>query len=134
MILVDTSVWIEFFRASGSPVHLVLRGLIDGGADLCVTEPVLMEALAGARTDQEAARIRGRLLALGFLAVRGLDDYEAAASVHRACRRAGETPRSQIDCLIAAVAIRNDASLLQADIDFEVIARHTPLRLKPLSN
>jgi predicted nucleic acid-binding protein len=105
---------------------------MDEGIDLAVTEPVVMEVLAGARTEREAAQVRERLLSYQYLAVLGLSDYEAAAFIHRSCRRAGHTVRSQIDCLIAAVAIRNDVPLLQADIDFELIAQHTPLRLEPL--
>jgi predicted nucleic acid-binding protein len=53
--------------------------------------------------------------------------------IYRACRRRGETVHSQIDCLIATVAIRADSSLLHADADFEAIARHTPLRLEPIT-
>jgi predicted nucleic acid-binding protein len=59
----------------------------------------------------------------------GLPDYEEAATIHRICRRQGETIRTRFDCLIAAVAIRVDAAVLHQDADFEAIARHTPLRL-----
>jgi predicted nucleic acid-binding protein len=59
-------------------------------------------------------------------------DYEKAADLYRACRRRGVTPSKFTDCLIAAVAIRNDIEILQADSDFVAIARYTPLRLTPL--
>lgn len=64
-----------------------------------------------------------------FLSVDGPGDYESAAELYRLCRRTGETPRQLSDCLIAAVAIRNDAELLCEDADFDAIARHAPLRL-----
>lgn len=53
--------------------------------------------------------------------------------LYRACRRGGETIPKMNDCLIAAVAIRNDASVLHRDADFDVLARHTPLRIEPVS-
>jgi predicted nucleic acid-binding protein len=56
-------------------------------------------------------------------------DYEEAASLYRTCRRSGDTVRKLIDCLIAAVAIRADLPMLHRDADFDVLARHTPLRL-----
>jgi predicted nucleic acid-binding protein len=66
---------------------------------------------------------------LEFLAVEGPTDYGQAAELYRLCRGGGETPRKLTDCLIAAVAIRNDAELLCEDADFSVIARFAPLRL-----
>jgi len=59
----------------------------------------------------------------------GLADHEAAAGIRRACRAGGETVRSTMDRLIAAVAIRERAHVLHRDRDFDVIARHTDLRL-----
>jgi predicted nucleic acid-binding protein len=64
-----------------------------------------------------------------LLPVDGLADYEAAADLDRRCRAGGETVRKLTGCLIAAVALRNEAALLHRDHDFEVIARHVPLRV-----
>lgn len=58
-----------------------------------------------------------------------LVDAEEAAHIYRVCRRAGETIRSMNDCLIAAIAIRNDVPVLHRDRDYDAIARHFPLRL-----
>ena len=88
-----------------------------------------MEILAGARDDADRDRLRRLLFGLEFLAVDGPADYESAAEIYRICRSRGETPRKLSDCLIAAVAIRNEAELLCDDVDFEVIARYVPLRL-----
>ncbi|HEX9374942.1 MAG TPA: PIN domain nuclease [Actinomycetota bacterium] len=134
MILVDTSAWIHFLRGTDHPVRFVLRDFLREPGQLATTPPVVMEVLAGARSDHEAAALRARLLGLQFLPIVGLRGYEEAAAIHRACRGGGVTVRSQIDCLIAAVAIRNDASVLHADAGFEMIARHTPLRLEPLGS
>jgi predicted nucleic acid-binding protein len=131
--LVDSSAWIEYLRGTGGPAHRRMAELARSGAELATTEPVVMEILAGARTAHEFTRLREAMLATHMLPVSGLDDYEQAAAIHRACRTGGETVRGLIDCLVAAVAIRTDSSLLHADIDFEVIARHTPLRLEPVA-
>lgn len=129
MILVDSSAWVEFLRATGSAAHLRVRSALQQGADLASTDVVVMEILAGARDDADRDRLRRLLYGLEFLAVDGPVDYESAAELYRLCRRKGETPRKLNDCLIAAVAIRNDAELLCDDADFEVVARHSPLRL-----
>lgn len=88
-----------------------------------------MEILAGARGEADRDWLRRLLYGRHFLPVDGPDDYECAADLYRLCRGGGETPRRPSDCLIAAVAIRNDAEVLSGDADFEVIARHTDLRL-----
>lgn len=129
MILLDSSAWVEFLRATGSPVHLRVRSALQEEAELASTDVVVMEILAGAGDEADRDRLRRLLYSLRFLPVEGPADYEAAADLYRLCRRGGETPRKLSDCLIAAVAIRNDAELLCDDIDFVVIARHAPLRL-----
>lgn len=129
MILVDSSAWVEFLRATGSPVHLRLRAALEANEDLASTDAVVMEILAGARDDSDRDRLRRLLYGCIFLSVNGPADYEYAAELYRLCRRSGETPRKLTDCLIAAVAIRNDAEVLCEDSDFQAIARHSPLRL-----
>lgn len=129
MILVDSSAWIEFLRATGGPAHLGVRLALEQGAELASTDVIVMEILAGARDEADRDRLRRLLYGLEFLAVDGPADYERAAELYRACRAGGETPRKLTDCLIAAVAIRNRAALLCEDADFAAIARHSPLRL-----
>jgi predicted nucleic acid-binding protein len=129
VILVDSSAWVEFLRATGSPTHLRVRSALRAGAELATTDVIVMEILAGARDDADRDRLRRLLYGLEFLAVDGPVDYEQAAELYRLCRRGGETPRKLTDCLIAAVAIRNDAELLCEDSDFDAIARRVPLRV-----
>lgn len=129
MTLVDSSAWIEFFRATRSSTHQRLRSAVEGGAELATTDVVLMEILAGARDSADRDWLRRLLLSQHFCPVEGPLDYESAAAIYRTCRAGGETPRQLDDCLIAAVAIRNDLELLSADGDFAAIARHSPLRL-----
>ncbi len=129
MILVDSSAWIEYLRATGSEAHHAVKGLVNGGDSLATTEVVVMEILAGARDERHREQLSRLLAACELLALSGLGDYERAAEAWRACRRAGEAPRKLLDCLIAVVAIREDVPLLHCDADFDVIARHTELEL-----
>jgi predicted nucleic acid-binding protein len=132
VIVVDTSAWVELLRSTGSAVHGALRRLILSRADLAVTEVVVMELLAGARSTREERELRERLFAYRLLRLRGIDGYEHAAELYRACRSAGETLRTLTDCLVAVPAIEAGATLLHTDADFEILARHTPLRLEPI--
>jgi predicted nucleic acid-binding protein len=73
--------------------------------------------------------MRSRFGALPCLPADSPDDFDAAATIHRACRARGETVRSLTDCLIAGVAIRADGPVRHSHRDFEVIARHTALQV-----
>jgi predicted nucleic acid-binding protein len=84
---------------------------------------VLMELLAGCRTEPDASNIQRMLARYEILDVEGLVDFEDAAWIQRRCRRNGDTVRSMVDCLIAAMALREGRPLLTTDRDFEVIAR-----------
>ncbi len=131
-ILADTSAWAEMFRRTGSEVDLAMTGLVGGRSRLAITEPVVMELLGARRPARQLMNVRRRLLSFPMLRVGGLETFERAAAIHRECRVHGESVRSSVDCLIAAVAIRDSASLLHHDRDFDVIARHTQLRIHPI--
>jgi predicted nucleic acid-binding protein len=93
------------------------------------TDVVVMEVLAGARDDEHAQQLRRLLARCEHVPVEGLADYEAAADLHRVCRRAGETVRALTDCLIAVVGLRASLTVLHMDRDFDVLARHTGLSI-----
>lgn len=126
MILVDTSAWVEFLRDTNSPVCDRVSEVLSGEIGTC--HPVRMELLAGARDERHLGGLR-RLLARASLIPIEPTDFETAATLYRTCRQRGETVRKLVDCLIAAHAIRAGASLLHSDSDFDVLARHTGLRL-----
>ena len=129
MILVDTSAWIEFLRDTGSAVCDRVDELME--SEVAVCDPIRMEVLAGARNERHLRSLRGLLARTTHLST-GPADYDEAAALYRACRREGETVRKLIDCLIASVAIRAGAAVLHNDSDFDVLARHTALRIDPL--
>ena len=132
MILVDTSAWVEFLRKTGHPTHLTLKRLLQQHAPIATTEVVIMEVLAGAASNADYTCMRALLLALPRVRVRGLPDFENAVDLFRKCRAKGRTVRTLVDCLIAAVAIRERVSLLHNDRDFDVLARHSKLRIERL--
>ncbi len=122
MILADSSAWVEFDGATGSATDRRLCELIERDGAIAVTEPVLMEVTAGARSDAAAAQLRDHLVGYRWLGVDAVTDFDAAARIFRRCRRVGVTPRGMIDCLIVAVAWRTGASLLARDVGIERIA------------
>jgi predicted nucleic acid-binding protein len=122
VILADTSAWVEYDRATGSHVDQRLTDLIAGDGGLAVTEPVIMEVVAGARTDDRAADLRRLLLRFTLLGFDAAADFDAASTIYRRCRQAGVTPRGMIDCMIASVAWRHGATLLAADVDLSRVA------------
>jgi predicted nucleic acid-binding protein len=126
LIMVDTSAWVEFLRDTGTPVCRRVDELL--GAEMATWDPVRMELLAGAGNDGHLNNLR-RLLGRAALVSTAPADYDRAAALYRKCRRSGQTVRRLVDCLIAAVAIRAEISVLHADTDFDVLARHTALRV-----
>jgi predicted nucleic acid-binding protein len=131
VILADTSAWVEFDRASGSPVDVRLGELVAGSTGLAITEPVVMEVCAGARDRRRERDLRRLLGAFPLLTFDPASDFDSAVTVYRTCRRAGVTPRGLIDCMIAAIAWRHGASVLAQDRDLVLVAGVVGLELDP---
>jgi predicted nucleic acid-binding protein len=123
VILADTSAWIEYDRATRSPVDLRLTELIESRGPLAVTEPVIMEVLVGARDDLREEALRRLLLRFTLLPFEVSTDFDGAVRIYRRCRAVGITPRGVVDCMIAAVARRTGASLLAFDADLYRVAQ-----------
>jgi predicted nucleic acid-binding protein len=128
IVLVDSSVWIEYFRGTDVREAHVLHQLLEDEADLCICGPVLTEVLQGIRDDKQYAKTKSELESLLYLPLKK-EQFVEAAALYRKCRKQGEIVRSPIDCVIAACAISSSVCLLQRDRDFEIIARHSTLRL-----
>jgi predicted nucleic acid-binding protein len=127
VVLVDTSVWVEFFRR---PSRIDLPTVVD--LDEVVTcLPVVQEVLQGFRDEEAFALARDAMLALPLVeAPLRQELFEEAVSLYRRARAAGFTVRSSVDCLIAACALRHGLSVLHRDRDFGFLARVSPLRVK----
>jgi predicted nucleic acid-binding protein len=128
VILVDSSAWIEYLRATDSSVDRYLRTALRDKRSLATTGVVMLEVLAGARDDAHARKLARLLGRCELLAAQEPSDHEAAAALYRACRREGVTIRRPPDLLIATIAIRTDTPLLHLDADFDAIAAQAPLR------
>ncbi len=123
MILADTSAWIEYDGATGSRVDQRMTELVSGGHEtLAVTEPVVMEVLAGARTHARETDLRRLLLRFELLHFDAISDFDAAGTIYRRCRHLGVTPQGLVDCLIAAVCWRRGATLLAHDVHLDRVA------------
>lgn len=132
MILVDSSVWIGYLRATGGAAAERLENLIAEGAELAITEPVIMELLAGATKPRELARVEALANGLPLIPIDPVGDFRDAAELFRASAANGHPIRSMADCLIAAIAIRRDVPLLHQGRDFTFLTEISPLRLEPV--
>ena len=97
------------------------------------TEPVLMEVLAGARSDAREEDLRRLLLRFDLAHVDVVSDFDAATRIYRRCRKAGVTPRGMVDCMIAAVAHRRSLALLAWDADMFRVAEVIGIELDDAS-
>ena len=133
MILADTSAWVEYDRATGSPVDKRMSQLIETDGPLAVTEPVVMEVVAGARTADREVDLRRLLLRFDHLVFDSVVDFDAAARIYRSCRQVGVTPRGLIDCMITSVALRHGTALLAHDADLSRVAAVVGIDMDPAS-
>lgn len=114
---------IEYFRRTGSRANGEARkALRERPGDVAITEPVLMELLAGAPGGRAFTRIEKLTAALQMSPVDAAVDYRDAAIAHRSVRRGGHTVRKTMDCLSAAVAVRTGATRVHRDRDFDLLA------------
>lgn len=116
-VLVDTSVWADFFNGHDTAEKAALARLIADDADLCTCGVVVAEVFQGLRRNRDEIEELFRNLLL--LHPDGLDPYLRAAEVYRRLRGRGITIRSTIDCLIAVLAEENACMLLFRDRDLK---------------
>ncbi|MGH9643307.1 MAG: type II toxin-antitoxin system VapC family toxin [Terriglobales bacterium] len=128
MILVDSSVWVDFFRPSPGRGGAELRRMIEESEPFAVAGIVVAEVLQGLTRD--AGAIERFLAQWDMLEPKGFETYRSAAAIYRAGRGKGIT-LSTIDSLIAAIALEHGASVFTLDQDFVRIARMTSLELYP---
>ncbi len=127
MVLIDTSIWIEFFQHPGSPEAAGLEELIREHNQAVLCGIILQEVLQRIRDDKSHAATKSRLTKLPYLDMRK-DVHLAAASLYRSLRAKGITVPSA-ETSIASHAILNNIPLYTNDDHFSIIAKHTRLRL-----
>jgi len=128
MILADTSVWIDFLNGANSPHRRLLHKLIEDDEDLCLTGIVLTEILQGIQTDKDFNTLKEYLLEFPIYQPKGTETYLQAADIYRQCRKKGKTVRKTVDCIIAAICLENNLTLLHKDRDFNRIQSCLPLK------
>ena len=128
MILVDTSVWIDFFAGRDLPHVAKLEQSILDNEDLALSGIILTEILQGIPDDTTYRRARRYLSALIMLPMPE-PIFVRAAELYRKLRKQGITIRKTNDCIIAATAIEHHCQLLHNDKDFAPIAKHYSLKV-----
>ena len=129
VLVVDSSVWIDFFNARDTAARVELRRLLDDGQTrLVVPDLVLYEVLRGFRHERAMRQARALLQTLSVEPCGGEDVALAAAEHYRHLRARGTTVRSSVDVMIAAFCIERDYLLLHGDRDYDGFAAHRGLR------
>lgn len=129
-MIVDTSAVIELLRNTQSPTHLRLRRALWHAEPLLMPCVVLQEVLQGARSPADFVRLQTQMDALPLYHTGDVAElHRQAAMLYARCRWQGHTPRSPIDCVVAACALEADLPLLALDRDFGHMATIEP-RLK----
>ncbi|GAA0762736.1 PIN domain nuclease [Ideonella azotifigens] len=127
MILVDSSVWIDYFRSTDTPQVALLDSLL-GRTRIAVGDLIAGEVLQGIRDDKEFKRVKDIFDAFTRLDLCGYDLALKAAENYRTLRAKGITTRKTIDTLIATRCIEDGLTLLHSDRDFAPFAMHLGLR------
>ena len=127
MILVDSSVWIDYFRGLATPQADYLDGLL-GVEAVCIGDLILTEVLQGFVQDRDFDRAKAMLATLDVVELGGRDVAVQAATYFRRLRRLGITVCKTIDTVIATRCIRDGLTLLYSDRDFDPFVRHLGLR------
>ena len=133
MILVDSSVWIAYFRAAQTSQVALLDSLF-GRSRLAVGDLIAAEVLQGVRDEREFRWVKKTFDAFDHIDLGGYDLAVRAAANYRALRAKGITVRKTIDTLIATRCIEDGLSLLHADRDFDAYEAHLGLRVIGFEN
>lgn len=130
MILIDSSIWIDWLSSRDTPGTKKLDALLDTPITLFTCDRILQEVLQGVRDDIRAREINKQLSIFECLDTGGIELARASAELYRGLRKKGLTIRGSIDVLIATLCIEHSLTLLHNDRDFDVIAKHSALRLE----
>ena len=123
-MIADTSVWIEFFRASNSPEDIYLQRALKAADPVLMPEVIYREVLQGARSAQHFIELQHVLDDITpYISPDPMALARSASLLYARCRWQGVTIRSPNDCLIAACAIESGEPLLHADRDFLTLAQ-----------
>ena len=127
MYLVDTSVWISYFREEGTGASARFGEILDRGIPYGITGIIYQEVLQGAESPSDFEQLAEYMGTQRFYHPEDpIESYRQAALLYFRCRRVGVTVRSSVDCLIARLAIEHRLLLLHGDKDYENMERVIP--------
>jgi predicted nucleic acid-binding protein len=126
VILVDTTVWVDFFTARSTTQVNLLQGFLQQKEELCICGVILTEILQGIRNSKEHEKVKTLFDSLLFLEIKK-ETFILAAEIYRGLRLRGITVRKTLDCMIAATAIERKIPLLHNDRDFNPIVKYCGL-------
>ena len=132
MILIDTSVWIDFLLGRNTPHVRTVELLVEEREDICICGVVLTEVLQGIREEKEYGKTKSVLSKLIFLPMTQ-DTFYLAADIYRTCRTRGITIKNSTDCMIAATCIQHAVKLIHNDKDFDLIGSLFSLEMRAIS-
>ena len=127
MVLIDTSVWIDFFQGSESSHVLTLESLIRSNNRAMICGIILQEILQGIKDERSYTRTKDRLLKLPYLEI-DKETYIYASSLYRLLRAKGITV-PPVDVTLAGLAVQRDIPLYTRDEHFKVVAKYSELKL-----
>ena len=128
-ILFDTSVWIDFLRNKNTPEADLLTNYIENNHPVVLTPTIIQEVLQGIRDDAQYQQIKDILSYITTLQLPPIQAAVGAAELYRSLRKKGLTIRKSNDCLIAFYAIEFSIPLAHTDADFDVIGKHSKLKI-----
>jgi predicted nucleic acid-binding protein len=129
MILVDTSVLIDFFKGFKTEGSRKFQTVLQRGMPFGINSFIFQEVLQGAASEKEFSLLSKYLSTQRFYHLKDpVESFVNAARLYMECRKKGITLRSTIDCLIAETALEHDIMLLHQDIDFVAMSKVVPLK------
>jgi hypothetical protein len=128
MVIVDTTVWIEYLRAIENPETLWLDSQLERRR-MGLTDLILCEVLQGISDERESVQVQNELLKFNVYRTGGSELAVAAAQNYRELRHSGYTVRKTIDCLIATFCLFGKHELLHRDRDFDCFERMLGLKV-----
>jgi predicted nucleic acid-binding protein len=128
VILVDTSVWIDYFNGAQTAEAALLDDVLTRPEGVLVGDLVVLELLQGLRSARQARLLERTMLSLPTADLLNMTIARQAAANYRTLRTAGVTPRKTVDLIIATYCIAHGHELLHRDRDFTPMARHLGLR------
>ncbi|HVR41471.1 MAG TPA: PIN domain-containing protein [Thermoanaerobaculia bacterium] len=131
-VLVDTSVWVDFFNRHPSAQTETLASLLEEEADVVTCGLIVAEVLQGLREAKSRSAIETHFREMEWLSPEEPETYIEAASLFRRLRARGITIRSTVDCVIAYLAAQHDVLLLAKDRDLSLIVESKLLDLRSM--